>query len=136
METFVARNALTKLCSIIPPEYVTDYVHDRDNKSKTVVKEVFPNVRENLDPGHCKKGFDVYWNKPITKGYGDVAGRIFYGIKNRLHSFYKYLIGDKSITREQKYLHWQNALNHLIGQHNELCMHHYQKKSQNMAARG
>lgn len=48
---------------------VNKFCHDRDNKSRDLMKNANPNMEEIIDVNHAKKGFETIWKKLINGVY-------------------------------------------------------------------
>jgi hypothetical protein len=98
------------------PEIVR-YVHDNDAKTRNVIRESGWDIEEKLDPGHALKSFMRILNE-FQKGFFNKD------LCARLSRWMNILIGNKTMTPEQKGEAWLNTINHLTGDHTKCPFRH------------
>jgi hypothetical protein len=87
---------------------IVAYVHDNDARSGKLMKAMWPELVEFLDPGHALKSFrrklgkhDKNWPAVVCQSLTSFMGGLLYS--------------DREI--EWKLANWQNAFNHFLGNH-------------------
>lgn len=98
---------------------VTGHVQDGDLGAINIVRTYNKNILIYFDPNHIKGKFDRILEKFDEKG-----GHCFSPFKNKLISFFKILLYNKTLSTNQKKFQWTNVLNHLTGQYG-LCLHSF-----------
>lgn len=96
---------------------VTQYVHDKDSKTKKAIEKAGQNIEEMIDTNHCVKSFRRKFN--LTKVKSPTK---LYGLKAPLERFFQALL-KIDLTIEEKQDLWLNAVEHFSGNH-EKCMKH------------
>lgn len=66
---------------------VTQYVHDKDSKTKKAIEEVGWNIEEMIDTNHCVKSFKRKFNRIKVK-----SSTKLYGLKAPLERFFQALL--------------------------------------------
>lgn len=59
---------------------VSQFVHDRDNKTRDIWASQAPDASEKIDPNHGKKWFPYYWDRLVNGVYRKARNLIEYGI--------------------------------------------------------
>lgn len=95
LETEAIRRNLNK----IDLSKISEYCHDRDNKTAGVMTTAKQDIKENIDPNHGRKWFDRCWKKLLEGGYklavcaGDCIGCIGRKVIGTVSSVAKSAIG-------------------------------------------
>lgn len=119
---------------------VSQFVHDRDNKTRDIWASQVPDASEKIDPNHGKKWFPYYWDRLINGAYRKARNLIeycisallfftlieykkkFYGLKTHINDWFINLLYDKKMDAATKKAKWLNIGNHVLGKH-DFCNH-------------
>ena len=101
---------------------VTHFVHDKDAKTRAVIREFGWQIVELIDQNHLMKSFRRRFQKIKKKSKCKL-----FGLQARLERFFQTLVkldAPINVKREQ----WLNVPNHLAGDHSK-CLEHGECKS-------
>lgn len=96
---------------------VTHYVHDKDGKTRSLIREMNWQVTELIDQNHLMKSFRRKFQKIKVKSECKL-----FGLQARLERFFQTLVKldeTAAVKRDQ----WMNVPNHLAGDHSK-CLEH------------
>ena len=95
---------------------IVGYVHDNDASARKMIRESGWEIIEYLDPGHTMKAFE----RRVTS-FNRKNCQVLRGIEGALKSWMAALL-KSSDPVEEKVKQWNNAVNHLSGDHSN-CHH-------------